>query len=245
MIKLNFFKNEAGEYHCPVTYKTFTDHSHIVAVRETGNVYSYSAYLELNKEPQYFFDLMTNDKFDPKKLMTIQDPKSPGRHRSLYAFNKKSGAAGDTATQEESKKPQVVEQSGTQRRIMDSLKKDGGLGATKELKTKYRDNPAFNIEEDELDSNLPMKKAKKEAGQVAFEMPIEKPSLADLRLEPKEYFKFVRSQNKHLSHRESDGQAGASFSCTTMRMVTQQTKRELTNDEMRKAYVDIVKSKQS
>ena len=51
---------------------------------------------------------------------------------------------------------------------MDSLKKEGGLGATKELKTKYRDNPAFNIEEHELDSNLPMKKAKVEAGQAAF-----------------------------------------------------------------------------
>lgn len=51
LIKLNFHKNEAGEYHCPVTYKTFTEHSHIVAVRETGNVYSYSAYLELNKQP--------------------------------------------------------------------------------------------------------------------------------------------------------------------------------------------------
>lgn len=71
------------------------------------------------------------------------------------------------------------------------------------------------------------------------------PELADLRVEPKEYFKFVRSQNQHLSKRESDGQAGASFSCTTMRMVTQQTQRELTNDEMRKAYIDLVKSRQS
>lgn len=51
LIKLNFFKNEQGEYHCPVTYKTFTDHTHIIAIRETGNVYSYEAYLQLNKEP--------------------------------------------------------------------------------------------------------------------------------------------------------------------------------------------------
>jgi len=41
LIKLNFHKNEQGEYHCPITYKTFTDHSHIIAVRETGNVISY------------------------------------------------------------------------------------------------------------------------------------------------------------------------------------------------------------
>ena len=51
LIKLNFFKNEEGSYHCPVTYKQFTEHSHIVAVRETGNVYAFDAYKELNKEP--------------------------------------------------------------------------------------------------------------------------------------------------------------------------------------------------
>ena len=51
LIKLNFHKNEQNEYHCPITYKTFTDHSHIIAVRETGNVISYEAYNELNKEP--------------------------------------------------------------------------------------------------------------------------------------------------------------------------------------------------
>lgn len=151
LVKLNFFKNEQGEYHCPVTYKTFTEHSHIVAVRETGNVYSFNAYQELNKEPQYYFDLMTNDKFDPKKLITIHDPKSPGRHRSLYAFAKDS----NEESKEETKRPggSVVEQSGTQRRILDSLKEDGGgLGATKELREKYQNNPAFFMENQDVAS---------------------------------------------------------------------------------------------
>jgi peptidyl-prolyl cis-trans isomerase-like protein 2 len=44
LIKLNFHKNEKGEYHCPITYKVFNDFSHIIAIRETGNVYSYEAY---------------------------------------------------------------------------------------------------------------------------------------------------------------------------------------------------------
>ena len=43
----------------------------MVAVRETGNVYTYDAYKELNKEPKWYYDLLTNDKFDPKKLLTI------------------------------------------------------------------------------------------------------------------------------------------------------------------------------
>jgi len=41
LIKLNFHKNSDGEYHCPVLYKVFTQNSHIVAMRTTGNVFSY------------------------------------------------------------------------------------------------------------------------------------------------------------------------------------------------------------
>ena len=86
-----------------MTYKTFSEHSHIVAVCETGNVYSYDAYKELNKEPQYFFDLMTNQEFDPKKLITIQDPKSPGRHSSMYSKVREDGSENAACAQEESK----------------------------------------------------------------------------------------------------------------------------------------------
>lgn len=44
MFKLTFHRNEEGEIHCPVTYKVLTNNSHVVAIRETGNVYSYQAY---------------------------------------------------------------------------------------------------------------------------------------------------------------------------------------------------------
>ena len=59
LIKLNFSKNEQGQYHCPITYKVFNEHSQIIAIRETGNVYSFEAYKELNKDPKHFFDLLT------------------------------------------------------------------------------------------------------------------------------------------------------------------------------------------
>lgn len=52
LVRLHFHKNNkgestffmVGEYHCPVTFKVFNDFSHIIAVRETGNVFSYEAY---------------------------------------------------------------------------------------------------------------------------------------------------------------------------------------------------------
>lgn len=41
LVKLNFVKNSDGQYHCPVLFKIFSKHSHIVAVKTTGNVFSH------------------------------------------------------------------------------------------------------------------------------------------------------------------------------------------------------------
>jgi peptidyl-prolyl cis-trans isomerase-like protein 2 len=71
LIKLNFHKNEKGEYHDPISFKTFTDYSHIVAIKITGNVYSYDTIEELNKKPKYWKDLLTSDTFTYKDIITI------------------------------------------------------------------------------------------------------------------------------------------------------------------------------
>lgn len=39
IVKLNFAKSAEGEYICPMLKKAFTDHTHIVAIRTSGNVY--------------------------------------------------------------------------------------------------------------------------------------------------------------------------------------------------------------
>ncbi|CAL4211333.1 unnamed protein product, partial [Meganyctiphanes norvegica] len=41
LIKLNFHRGSASEYHCPVLYKPFSNNTHIVAIKTTGNVFSY------------------------------------------------------------------------------------------------------------------------------------------------------------------------------------------------------------
>lgn len=41
LIQLKFHKNADGNYHCPVMNKVFTEHTHIVAVKATGNVYCF------------------------------------------------------------------------------------------------------------------------------------------------------------------------------------------------------------
>eukprot|EP01083_Nonionella_stella_P105007 301673_1 len=74
LIKLKYYKNDNGKYHCPLTFKEFTAHSHIVAIKTSGNVYSYEAIDKLNLKPKFWQDLMTGEKFTRKDVITIQDP---------------------------------------------------------------------------------------------------------------------------------------------------------------------------
>ncbi|XP_043482019.1 RING-type E3 ubiquitin-protein ligase PPIL2 [Leptopilina heterotoma] len=74
LTKLNFHKNAEGQYHCPVLFKVFSKHSHIVAVRNTGNVFSHEAVEQLNIKTKNWKDLITDEPFVRKDLITIQDP---------------------------------------------------------------------------------------------------------------------------------------------------------------------------
>ncbi|XP_041955819.1 RING-type E3 ubiquitin-protein ligase PPIL2 [Alosa sapidissima] len=74
LVKLNISKNSEGKYHCPVLYSVFTNNSHIVANRVTGNVYSNEAVEQLNIKTKSFKDLLTDEPFTRQDLITLQDP---------------------------------------------------------------------------------------------------------------------------------------------------------------------------
>jgi peptidyl-prolyl cis-trans isomerase-like 2 len=76
LIPLKFHRpaNNPSVYHCPVLFKVFNDHSHIVANRKSGHVYSYEAIDELNRKAKHWYDLMTNEPFGASDIITIQDP---------------------------------------------------------------------------------------------------------------------------------------------------------------------------
>eukprot|EP00794_Sanderia_malayensis_P015843 gene15843-17440_t len=74
LIKLNFSKNIEGKYQCPVTFKVLTENSKIVAIKTTGNVFSYEAVEKLNLRPKNYHDLLTDEEFKKKDIITIQDP---------------------------------------------------------------------------------------------------------------------------------------------------------------------------
>ena len=84
--KLHFHKNADGKYICPSTYKEFTDFSHIVAIKTSGEVYSWDAVQELNIKANNWNCLETGKPFKKSDIITIQDPKDPTR-RNVKQFH--------------------------------------------------------------------------------------------------------------------------------------------------------------
>ncbi|KAI9101638.1 cyclophilin-like domain-containing protein [Phlyctochytrium arcticum] len=76
LIKVTFHKNADDQYFCPITFKVFNEHTHIVAIATSGNVYSFEAVEQLNIKTKNWKDLMTEEPFKRKDVITIQDPHS-------------------------------------------------------------------------------------------------------------------------------------------------------------------------
>lgn len=58
----------------PSFYQLFTPHSHIVALRPTGNVFSYETIAQLNLKTKSLRDLLNDTPFNKKDIITLQDP---------------------------------------------------------------------------------------------------------------------------------------------------------------------------
>ncbi|KAL4988691.1 hypothetical protein BDW68DRAFT_187023 [Aspergillus falconensis] len=86
LIKLTIAKNDAGEYIDPVTYKVLTDNTHVVALRNTGNVFAWDTVERLNIKGKMWRDLVTDEEFTRRDIITLQDPQNI-ESRDLSRFN--------------------------------------------------------------------------------------------------------------------------------------------------------------
>ncbi|SJX65363.1 related to Peptidyl-prolyl cis-trans isomerase [Sporisorium reilianum f. sp. reilianum] len=83
VVRLTFHKNEQGRFHDPVSFKEFGQHSHLVAIRPSGNVFLYDTVQRLNVKAKYMKDLVTDEAFTKADIITVQDPNHPeGRNPS-------------------------------------------------------------------------------------------------------------------------------------------------------------------
>ncbi|KAI9810285.1 MAG: Peptidyl-prolyl cis-trans isomerase cyp8 [Pycnora praestabilis] len=85
LIKLNFAKNDEGEMVDPVTYKVFTDNTHIVALKRSGNAFAWDTVERLNVKAKMWRDLVSDEEFGRGDIITLQDPQNVAA-RDLSSF---------------------------------------------------------------------------------------------------------------------------------------------------------------
>ncbi|KAF3903462.1 Phosphatase [Dactylellina cionopaga] len=89
LIKMNMVKNGDDEYWDPIASKVFTNNTHIVVVKPSGNVYAFETVEKFNIKAKYWKDLQTDEDFTRKDVITIQDPQNlAGRDMSSFKYLK-------------------------------------------------------------------------------------------------------------------------------------------------------------
>eukprot|EP01017_Pseudomicrothorax_dubius_P006422 TRINITY_DN11825_c0_g1_i1.p1 TRINITY_DN11825_c0_g1~~TRINITY_DN11825_c0_g1_i1.p1 ORF type:complete len:571 (-),score=143.49 TRINITY_DN11825_c0_g1_i1:162-1874(-) len=227
LIKLNFHKNAQGEYHDPISFKVFTDHTNIVAIRTSGNVYSAETIDSLNRKPHNLHDLMTGEEFKLSDIITIQDPKNL-EQRMVTKFDyvqKKIDVDALRKTKDEVPE-EKINLTGISKKVVEEMK----------AKQQEKDRQKIAKEEEE----------KKVEDQPRKRVKIEAETEKDLEEEVTP-IDFVRDrlEKGDLRHsRYTSGEVASSFTSTLVSLNYENPLRKLTEEEVRKLYYDIIKAKQ-
>ncbi|KAG0346688.1 Peptidyl-prolyl cis-trans isomerase cyp8 [Podila humilis] len=123
LVKLNFFKNANDEYYCPITLKVFNENTHIVAIKPTGNVFAYDAVERLNIKAKFWKDLMTDEPFTRKDIITIQDPHNlDKRNLANFHYIKNDLTARDEEKERKKRDPlNNINQMGSTAKVLSQL----------------------------------------------------------------------------------------------------------------------------
>jgi peptidyl-prolyl cis-trans isomerase-like protein 2 len=124
LIKLNFARNGdtdahdggggagdgRGEMVDPVTFKVFTDNTHIVAIKHgsEANVFAWETVDRLNIKPKMWLDLVDDREFGRSDIITLQDPQNiESRDLSQFKFLKDGETVLSKEQEEERQKGSV------------------------------------------------------------------------------------------------------------------------------------------
>lgn len=111
LIKLKFAKNDEGEYVDPVTFKVITDNTHLVALSNTGNVFSYDTVERLNIKAKNWRDLVSDEEFKRSDIITLQDPQNVESRNLSHFKYLQDGASTLTPEQEAERAAGVNDQN--------------------------------------------------------------------------------------------------------------------------------------
>lgn len=265
LIKLNFIKNEEGEYHCPITFKPFTENSKIIAIKETGNVYSYEAYDSLNKKVKNYKDLLNNEQFDPKNVIILQDPNNINQTNvNDYDFIKKKENLDFIRHGQEDfydKSENFVNLSSTYQSIIDNYQENATEEQIQRQHVLNMINNKQNIEEEDErtrkikleceDYEKILEKLEHEILGSSSNLTVDLQSCnlrKNFRISSSCYlFYLKKNKNEKVVYHDrfTEGKAAGSFTSTSLNANYNNKYRMLTDDELRnKIIYPIVKSKE-
>ena len=87
IISLHIAQDKNGNFICPVTLKVLNSSLKIIAIPETGNVFSNIAYQELNVSMNNYKDLINDKPFDKKNVIVLNDPLHKKIVKNFYFQN--------------------------------------------------------------------------------------------------------------------------------------------------------------
>mmetsp|Transcript_104714 Transcript_104714/g.265877 ORF Transcript_104714/g.265877 Transcript_104714/m.265877 type:complete len:561 (-) Transcript_104714:69-1751(-) len=219
LIPLHFHKNGEGQLHCPVTFKVFTNHSHVVVNTASGHIYSFDAVDQLNRKTKNWKDLITSESFKWADVVTIQDPDdSESREVSKFYFMQK-GQQDEVIAEITHRESKILAE---QKR--DTLRKNAAIDRIFEEKRRIAEE-----KEKEEGEKAEGRKAEEEAEKLSLEAEAVK-ALAPVK----------RTNDNYTS-----GAMAESFTSTTRSLITQNELRLQTEDEALQELYETVRKKKA
>ncbi|KEY64299.1 hypothetical protein S7711_06345 [Stachybotrys chartarum IBT 7711] len=218
LIRLDFARNSESDAHGaglsdgkgdlidPVTYKVFTDNTHIVAIRHGNyaNVFAWETVERMNIKAKMWQDLVDDQPFTRADIITLQDPQNmASRNLDAFKYLQDGQDAQLTKDQEEERKSGNINA--------------GALGSMgdKVLKAKAAVERARKARESGADVNRSSGALTKTSAMAA---PTHKPMIQDKKLAPN-------------SAAYTTGKAAASFTSTGLTPETSGDRALLTEEE--------------
>mmetsp|Transcript_19865 Transcript_19865/g.54870 ORF Transcript_19865/g.54870 Transcript_19865/m.54870 type:complete len:554 (+) Transcript_19865:75-1736(+) len=217
LIPLHFHKNPEGNIHCPVTFKVFTNNSHVAMNAASGHVYSFDAMNELNRKTKNYKDLITSQPFKwPADVVIVQDPDDMMSREVEKFYYIQQGQQDD-----------VVKNITNRQSEVDKAAK----------KEKIRMNASIQNVFDEKE-RIVQEKAKAIADKEAAEGPEPSQEKADAaNAEP--------PKERKTNERFTSGEVAESFTSTSTPLRTQNDLRKLTEEEELQEVYDAVRKKKA
>mmetsp|Transcript_33973 Transcript_33973/g.87227 ORF Transcript_33973/g.87227 Transcript_33973/m.87227 type:complete len:578 (-) Transcript_33973:195-1928(-) len=231
LTRIEYAKNTDGEYICPMTFKVFNEHSHIVAVKTSGKVYSYEAVEQFNIKPKHWLDLLTNQPFTRKDIIHLQDPQQE-RRKAIGEFEHLR----DASLQREKEKESSIVANASTERIFKEMEEKG----MKVKRAKTQADAASSSRQREMEVMLKREEEKAKAAEQ---------SLARIRSATASALSTSSSTSSYISpalYAEWDserdtGKVATSFTSSSFAPSTQHEREKMTEEDFLSSLFDRVR----